>query len=67
MCREAVPAVLELEHYGVPFSRTEQGTIYQRPFGGQTIGYGKQVAKRTCAAVDPRAFSGQRLGKLGRP
>src|SRR5262249_22860303 len=34
MCREAVPAVLELEHYGVPFSRTKDGTIYQRPFGG---------------------------------
>jgi succinate dehydrogenase/fumarate reductase flavoprotein subunit len=36
MCREAAPAVLELEHYGVPFSRTEDGKIYQRPFGGQT-------------------------------
>src|SRR6201993_3641841 len=52
MCREAVPAVLELEHYGVPFSRTEAGKIYQRPFGGQTIGYGKQMAQRTCAAAD---------------
>ena len=52
MCREAVPAVLELEHYGVPFSRTERGTIYQRPFGGQTIGYGKEMAQRTCAAAD---------------
>ena len=52
MCREAVPAVLELEHYGVPFSRTEEGTIYQRPFGGQTIGYGKEMAQRTCAAAD---------------
>jgi len=52
MCREAVPAVLELEHYGVPFSRTEDGTIYQRPFGGQTIGYGKEMAQRTCAAAD---------------
>ncbi len=52
MCREAVPAVLELEHYGVPFSRTEDGRIYQRPFGGQTIGYGKQMAQRTCAAAD---------------
>jgi len=52
MCREAVPAVLELEHYGVPFSRTDQGTIYQRPIGGQTIGYGKQMAQRTCAAAD---------------
>jgi succinate dehydrogenase / fumarate reductase, flavoprotein subunit len=52
MCREAVPAVLELEHYGVPFSRTEEGIIYQRPFGGQTIGYGKEMAQRTCAAAD---------------
>jgi succinate dehydrogenase/fumarate reductase flavoprotein subunit len=52
MCREAVPAVLELEHYGVPFSRTGDGTIYQRPFGGQTIGFGEQMAQRTCAAAD---------------
>jgi succinate dehydrogenase / fumarate reductase flavoprotein subunit len=52
MCREAAPAVLELEHYGVPFSRTKEGTIYQRPFGGQTIGYGKEMAQRTCAAAD---------------
>ncbi|MFB6418969.1 succinate dehydrogenase flavoprotein subunit [Bradyrhizobium tunisiense] len=52
MCREAVPAVLELEHYGVPFSRTSEGKIYQRPFGGQTIEYGKQMAQRTCAAAD---------------
>ncbi len=52
MCREAVPAVLELEHYGVPFSRTDEGKIYQRPFGGQTIGYGKEMAQRTCAAAD---------------
>jgi succinate dehydrogenase / fumarate reductase, flavoprotein subunit len=42
MCREAVPAVLELEHYGVPFSRTEDGLIYQRPFGGQTLEYGSR-------------------------
>jgi succinate dehydrogenase / fumarate reductase flavoprotein subunit len=52
MCREAVPAVLELEHYGVPFSRTEDGRIYQRPFGGQTLEYGKKMAQRTCAAAD---------------
>ncbi|MDR3465578.1 MAG: succinate dehydrogenase flavoprotein subunit [Xanthobacteraceae bacterium] len=52
MCREAVPAVLELEHFGVPFSRTDDGRIYQRPFGGQTIGYGKAMAQRTCAAAD---------------
>jgi succinate dehydrogenase / fumarate reductase flavoprotein subunit len=36
MCREAIPAIIELEHYGVPFSRTEDGKIYQRPFGGMT-------------------------------
>ena len=52
MCREAVPAVLELEHYGVPFSRTEAGKIYQRPFGGMTTHYGKGIAQRTCAAAD---------------
>jgi succinate dehydrogenase / fumarate reductase flavoprotein subunit len=52
MCREAVPAVLELEHYGVPFSRPEDGRIYQRPFGGQTLQYGKSMAQRTCAAAD---------------
>jgi succinate dehydrogenase / fumarate reductase flavoprotein subunit len=52
MCREAAPAVLELEHYGVPFSRTNEGKIYQRPFGGQTIDFGKQMAQHTCAAAD---------------
>ncbi len=52
MCREAIPAIIELEHYGVPFSRTEDGKIYQRPFGGMTIQYGKGTAQRTCAAAD---------------
>jgi succinate dehydrogenase / fumarate reductase, flavoprotein subunit len=52
MCRNAIPAVIELEHYGVPFSRTEDGRIYQRPFGGHTVDYGKQMAKRACAAAD---------------
>ena len=52
MCREAAPAVIELEHYGVPFSRTEQGKIYQRPFGGMTTNYGEGTAQRTCAAAD---------------
>ena len=52
MCREAMPAVLELEHYGVPFSRTEDGRIYQRPFGGMTTHYGEGIAQRTCAAAD---------------
>jgi succinate dehydrogenase / fumarate reductase, flavoprotein subunit len=52
MCREAPEAVLELEHFGVPFSRTERGLIYQRPFGGQTLRYGEAMARRTCAAAD---------------
>lgn len=52
MCREAVPAVVELEHYGVPFSRTEDGKIYQRPFGGMTTNFGEGIAQRTCAAAD---------------
>ncbi|MEL3888664.1 succinate dehydrogenase flavoprotein subunit [Ferrovibrio sp. MS7] len=52
MCREAVPAVIELEHFGVPFSRTEEGKIYQRAFGGMTKEYGKGPAQRTCAAAD---------------
>jgi succinate dehydrogenase / fumarate reductase flavoprotein subunit len=52
MVREAVPAIIELEHYGVPFSRTEAGKIYQRPFGGMTTHFGKGIAQRTCAAAD---------------
>jgi succinate dehydrogenase / fumarate reductase flavoprotein subunit len=52
MCREAVPAVIELEHSGVPFSRTDEGTIYQRPFGGMTTHFGEGTAQRTCAAAD---------------
>jgi succinate dehydrogenase / fumarate reductase flavoprotein subunit len=52
MCKEAPAAVIELEHYGVPFSRTEDGRIYQRPFGGMTTHYGKGIAQRTCAAAD---------------
>ena len=52
MCREAIPAVIELEHFGVPFSRTEEGKIYQRPFGGMTTHFGKGTAQRTCAAAD---------------
>ncbi|MGH8279804.1 MAG: succinate dehydrogenase flavoprotein subunit [Gammaproteobacteria bacterium] len=52
MTREAVPAVIELEHYGVPFSRTEEGKIYQRPFGGMTTHFGEGTAHRTCAAAD---------------
>ena len=52
MCKQAPAAVLELEHYGLPFSRTEDGRIYQRPFGGMTTQYGKGIAQRTCAAAD---------------
>lgn len=52
MCKEAIPAVIELEHYGVPFSRTDAGEIYQRPFGGMTTNYGEGTAQRTCAAAD---------------
>ena len=52
MCREAVRAVVELEHYGVPFSRCEDGKIYQRAFGGMTTRFGEGTAQRTCAAAD---------------
>ncbi|NQW10653.1 MAG: succinate dehydrogenase flavoprotein subunit [Alphaproteobacteria bacterium] len=52
MCRNAIPAVIELEHFGVPFSRTDEGKIYQRPFGGHTLNHGKSMAKRACAAAD---------------
>jgi succinate dehydrogenase / fumarate reductase, flavoprotein subunit len=52
LCRNASDAVYELEHWGVPFSRTEEGKIYQRPFGGMTTHYGKGTAQRTCAAAD---------------
>ncbi len=52
MCREAIPAIIELEHYGVPFSRTAEGKIYQRPFGGMTTNFGEGTAHRTCAAAD---------------
>ena len=52
MCREAPSAVIELEHYGVPFSRTAEGKIYQRAFGGMTTHFGQGQAQRTCAAAD---------------
>ncbi len=52
MCREAIPTVYELEHNGVPFSRLDNGRIYQRPFGGQSRHFGKEQASRTCAAAD---------------
>lgn len=52
MCREAIPAILELEHQGLPFSRTDDGKIYQRPFGGMTKNFGGEQAQRTCAAAD---------------
>ena len=52
MCKEAADAVIELEHYGVPFSRTAEGKIYQRAFGGMTTHFGEGQAQRTCAAAD---------------
>jgi succinate dehydrogenase / fumarate reductase flavoprotein subunit len=52
LCKEAPRAVVELERYGVPFSRTEDGKIYQRPFGGMTKNYGNGTVQRTCAAAD---------------
>jgi len=52
MCREAVPAVYELEHFGVPFSRTPDGKIYQRPFGGHMRNFGEAPVQRACAAAD---------------
>ncbi len=52
MCRSAYKLVTELEHSGVPFSRLDNGTIYQRPFGGQSQNYGGEQAARTCAAAD---------------
>jgi succinate dehydrogenase / fumarate reductase flavoprotein subunit len=52
LCRNAPSAVYELEHWGLPFSRREDGRIYQRPFGGMTTHFGKGTAQRTCAAAD---------------
>ena len=52
LVRNAPAAVYELEHWGVPFSRTSEGKIYQRPFGGMTTEFGKGIAQRTCAAAD---------------
>jgi len=52
MCKDAPDAIIELEHYGVPFSRTEDGKIYQRAFGGMTTHFGEGRAQRTCAAAD---------------
>ena len=52
MCREAVPSIIELEHYGMPFSRTDDGKIYQRPFGGHMRNFGEAPVQRACAAAD---------------
>ena len=52
MVRNAISAITELEHFGVPFSRTDEGKIYQRPFGGHTVNYGEKLAHRACAAAD---------------
>lgn len=52
MCREAANVVYELEHFGMPFDRNADGTIYQRPFGGHTYNYGEKAVQRACAAAD---------------
>ncbi len=52
MCREAPKVVYELEHFGMPFDRNADGTIYQRPFGGHTANYGEKAVQRACAAAD---------------
>ena len=52
MCREATQVVYELEHFGMPFDRNPDGTIYQRPFGGHTANYGEKPVQRACAAAD---------------
>jgi succinate dehydrogenase / fumarate reductase flavoprotein subunit len=52
MCREAPKVVYELEHFGMPFDRNPDGTIYQRPFGGHTANYGEKAVQRACAAAD---------------
>lgn len=52
MCRQAVPTVMELEHAGMPFSRTQEGKIYQRPFGGHMSNFGQSPVPRACAAAD---------------
>jgi len=52
MCREAPKVVYELEHFGMPFDRNEDGTIYQRPFGGHTANFGEKPVQRACAAAD---------------
>jgi len=52
MCREAANVVYELEHFGMPFDRNPDGTIYQRPFGGHTANYGEKPVQRACAAAD---------------
>jgi succinate dehydrogenase / fumarate reductase flavoprotein subunit len=52
MCREAPSVVFELEHFGMPFDRNPDGTLYQRPFGGHTVNYGEKPVQRACASAD---------------
>ena len=52
MCKKANEVVIELEHYGMPFDRTDNGKIYQRPFGGHSMNYGQAPVMRSCAAAD---------------
>src|SRR6266700_2806804 len=67
LCRHAPAAVYELEHWGLPFSRTEDGKIYQRPFGGMTTHYGKGTAQRTCAAADRTGHGNAMVLRAGLP
>lgn len=57
MCRQAVDAVVELEHFGMPFDRLENGKIYQRPFGGHMANFGKKPVRRACAVADRTGHS----------
>ena len=60
MCREAPHVVYELEHFGMPFDRNPDGTIYQRPFGGHSAHFGEKPVPRACAAADRPSISGTR-------
>ncbi len=66
MCREAPKAVRELEHYGLPFSRTEDGKIYQRAFGGQSLDFGRGGQAYRCACAADRTGSGLPRATLSR-
>jgi succinate dehydrogenase / fumarate reductase, flavoprotein subunit len=67
MCKNAIEAVIELEHYGVPFSRTKEGKIYQRPFGGMTTNYGEGPAAQRTALHTGITPQGGILHRIFRP